>query len=104
MANDLCPNLDQFLPSRGQGPALNLSRQDQLSKEVPKVVGQDEEMESDLVVVEFGARQARPFHRILALLDPLLSGSPLVVEPGAIRDRYKKGGYKKGASVPRGCE
>src|ERR1017187_9594837 len=81
MANDLCPNLDQFLPSRCQGPALDLSRQDQLSKEVPKVVGQDEEMQSDLVVVEFVARQPRPLNRILALLDPLLGGSPLIVKP-----------------------
>src|SRR5208282_4676415 len=70
VANDFRPDLDQFLPSRCQGPALDLSRQDQLSKEVPKVVGQDEEMQSDLVVVELVARQARPFHRILALLDP----------------------------------
>jgi len=80
MANDLCPNLDQFLPSRCQGPALDLSRQDQLSKEVPKVVGQDEEMQSDLVVVEVVARQTRPLYRMLAFLDPLFCRSPLVVE------------------------
>ncbi len=44
VTDDLCPDLDQLLPSGRQGPALDLPRQDQLPEEVPKVVGQDEEM------------------------------------------------------------
>ena len=46
-------------------------------------------MQSDLVVVEVVARQSRPLHRILTLLDPLLSGSPLVVKPD---DPFRRSG------------
>ena len=80
VTDDLGPDLDQLLPSARQGPALALPRQDQLPEEVPKVVGQDEEMKPDPVVVEVVARQARSPQRVITLLDPLLCGSPLVVE------------------------
>ena len=80
VANNLCPDLDQFLPSCRQGPAPNFPRQDQLPEEVSKVVGQHEEMQPHLVVYEIMAREARPLYRMLAFLDPLFCRSPLVTE------------------------
>src|SRR5271157_6219525 len=80
VANDFRPDLDQFLPSRRQGPAPDFPREDQLPEEVPEVVRQHEEVKPHLVVVEIMARQARPLYRILAFLDPLFCRSPLVIE------------------------
>ena len=80
VTNDFRPDLDQFLPGRRQGPATNLLRQDKLAEEVSKIVGQHKEMQPHQVIDKIVARQARPLHRVLALLDPLLSRSPLIVE------------------------
>jgi hypothetical protein len=57
VANDLRPDLDQFLPSRGQGPAPDFPREDQLPEEIPEVVRQHEEVKPHLIVHEIMARQ-----------------------------------------------
>ena len=80
VTNDLRPDLDQFFPSRRQGPAPDFPREDQLPEEIPEVVRQHEEVKPHMIVHEIMARQTRPLYRILALLDPLFCRSPLVVE------------------------
>ena len=55
--------------------------QRQPPQEVGQVVGQGEQLQPGLVVLERAARQLRPLHRVLALLDPLLRRAAAVVEP-----------------------
>src|SRR5438309_1720383 len=60
---------------------LHLTRQRQLPQEVPQVIGQGEQLEPRLVILEPATRQARPLQRVLPLLDPLLGRATAVVEP-----------------------
>ena len=45
-----------------------------------RVVGQGEQLQPGLIVLEPAARQPRPLQGVLALLDPLLGRTPPVVE------------------------
>ena len=69
----LGPDLDQLLAQRRQGSVPYRIRQRQPTQEVAQVVGQYEQLQPHLVVIELVARQTRPVQRVLALLDPLLS-------------------------------
>src|SRR5215469_17372475 len=59
---------------------LDRLREYQLAKEVGQVIRQGEQVQPRRIVLETPARQLRPVHRILTLLDPLLRRTPPVVE------------------------
>jgi hypothetical protein len=80
MANYLRTNLDHLLPEGRHRPVADSLRQHCLAEEVPEVVRKDEELQPNLIVDEVMARQPRPLYRILALFDPLLGRSSVVVE------------------------
>ena len=80
MADHLGPDLDEFLPQRCQRPTPDRLREHQLPQEVGQVVGQGEQVQSRLIILEPSARQLRPVHRVLPFLDPLFRRPPLVVE------------------------
>lgn len=63
VAHNLCPDLDQFLPQRGQRPVPHRAWQHRLSKKVPHVVGQDEQQQPHLIVHKVMARQPRAVRR-----------------------------------------
>src|SRR5262249_13464182 len=65
-------DLDQLLPQRRERPALDRLWQYQLPKEVGQVVGQREQRQSRLIVLEMPARQLDPLDRIFPLFYPLL--------------------------------
>ncbi len=66
------PDLDQLLPNRCERPVAHFIGQGQRPHEVPKVVGEGEELEPRLVVLEPLAGKLRPVNRVLSFLDPLL--------------------------------
>ena len=80
VGHDLRSDLDQPHQQRRHRPVLHRARQGQTAKEVAEVVGEGEELETDLIVVEVVARELRPLHRVLSLLDPLLRNAPAVVK------------------------
>jgi hypothetical protein len=72
------------------GDQLSIRRgQHQPAPKVAQVVGEHAQLQQDFVRPEPMTRQSRPACRLLPLLDPLLGGPALVVEPhnGAIRKR-----------------
>ena len=72
--------LHQPLLETRERPALDPWRQDQSAPEIAQVVGQDAQLQTHFVRPETMARQPRPVRGLLAFLDPLLRGTPLVVE------------------------
>ena len=80
LADHLGPDLDEFLPQCCQRPAPDRLREHQLPKEVGQVVGQGEQVQSRLIILESSARQLGPVHGVLPFLDPLLRRPPLVVK------------------------
>ena len=81
VAHNLRPDLDQFLPQRGQRPVTHGSWQHRLTQKVPQVVCQNEQQQPHLIIHKVMARKPHPSHRIFAFLDPLLSRSPLIIKP-----------------------
>ncbi len=80
MAHEPGAGLDQPLAQRGQRPSLDGIGRRQRAQEDRQILGQRVKLEADGVGREAHAREARPFERILALLDVLLGGAPTVVE------------------------
>src|SRR5262249_40214906 len=80
VAGDLGPDLDQLLPQRRQRPSLHRRGQRQLTQEVAQVVGQGEQLQPGLIVLEPAARQPGPLQGVLPLLDPLLD-RPTILPP-----------------------
>src|SRR5262249_13059378 len=84
--------LDQLLPQGRERPALDRLRQHQLPKKVGQIVGQGEQLQPRLIVLEAPARQLGPLYRILALLDPLFRrASPVVEAYDALRGALQIG-------------
>lgn len=80
MGDDLGPDLDQLLPDRGQRPVLYFLGQRQGTHEVGEVVRRSVKLEPNRVILELSARQPGPLDSVFALLDPLLSRVPVIVE------------------------
>ena len=80
MADDLRADLHQPVAQRGHGPVADRLGQGQGTEKVAEVVGQGVQLQSHRVGGEEVAGQARPGHRVVALLDVLLRGAALVVE------------------------
>ncbi len=59
---------------------LDTRWQRQTPEEVGQVVRQCEQLQARLVVLERAARELRPFDRVLAFFDPLLS-VPIIIPP-----------------------
>jgi len=74
-------DLDQLQLQAGEGPIGHGFGQVDAAQEGGQIVGQCVQLQPHLVVAEPSARQPRPAKGILALLDVLLGGAALVVEP-----------------------
>ena len=59
---------------------LHITRQGQSTQEVGQVVSQGKQLQPRLVVVERAAGELRPFHGILAFLNPLFCGAATIVK------------------------
>ncbi len=73
-------NLHQFLPQGGQGPVADLPGQHQPTEKVTQIIGQSEQLQSNLIVHKVVAGKSSPVQGVFAFLDPLFSGTPLIVE------------------------
>ena len=80
MADDLGSDLDQFFPHRTQGPIVYGLGQCQPPQEVTNVVRHTEQLQPNLIIIKIMAGQPCPFQSILALFDPLLRCSTLVIK------------------------
>src|ERR1035437_9607913 len=73
--------LHQPLLQTRQRPVLDSLGQRQPPPQIPQVVGQQAQRQPHLVRAETMAREASHLYGLLALLDPLLCRTPLVVKP-----------------------
>lgn len=80
MTHQARSGLDQAFAQGGQRPALDRFGRRRCPQEVGQIVGQSVKLEPHGISREPHTRQPRPFERVFALLDVLLSGAPPVVE------------------------
>src|ERR1700676_4822363 len=81
MSYEASHRLDEAPLETGERPALDAPWQHESPPQVAEVVREHLQLRPDFVRPEPMTRESRPVRRLLPLLDPLLGGAPLVIEP-----------------------
>jgi hypothetical protein len=101
MLHESPAGLDEALLQAGERPRVDALGQHQTPPQVPEVVRQHTELQSNLVRPEPVTREPRPVRRLLAFLDPLLRRAALVVEPDDGADSEGGGSSRRSRFAPQ---